>query len=45
MKVGKTGLRGSDGKIKHFKSQKARDNYEKVARAVKHGFKPTGKKK
>jgi hypothetical protein len=45
MKIGKKSLRGSDGKIKHFKSEKARDNYERVAEAVKHGWKPTGKGK
>lgn len=44
MKVGKTGLKMSDGTIRHFKSEKARDNFENVARAVKHGFKPTNKK-
>jgi hypothetical protein len=39
MKVGKTGLRMSSGKIRHFKSAKARANFERVAQAVKHGWK------
>lgn len=38
-KIGKTKLRMSDGTIKKFKSEEARDNFEKVARAIKHGFK------
>lgn len=41
MKIGKTGLKMSDGSIRHFKSQKARDNFERVAQAVKHGWKKT----
>jgi|TARA_R100000501_G_C2549089_1_gene64526 hypothetical protein len=44
VKVGKTGLKMSSGKVRHFASQKKRDNFEKVARAVKHGFKPTKKR-
>lgn len=43
-KVGKTGLRMSSGKLRNFKSERKRDEYERVAKAVKHGFKPTGKK-
>jgi len=31
----------SSGEVRHFKSEKARDNFERVAQAVKHGFKPT----
>jgi hypothetical protein len=45
MKVGKNKLRMSSGEVRSFKSEKARDNFERVAKAVKHGFKPTGKKK
>ena len=45
MKVGKRKLRMSSGKIRTFKSEKARDNFEKVAQAVKHGWKPTKKRK
>lgn len=40
MKVGKKALRMSSGEIRHFKSETARDNFEDVARAVKHGFVP-----
>jgi len=45
MKIGKRKLRMSSGEIRTFKSQKARDKFERVAQAVKHGRKPTGKKK
>lgn len=41
MKIDKTGLRLSSGKTVHFKSQTARSNWEKVAQAVKHGWRPT----
>lgn len=34
----------SSGEIRHFKSQAARDNFERVAQAYKHGWKPTEKK-
>jgi hypothetical protein len=44
MKIGKNKLKMSDGTVKTFKSQKARDNFEKVAQAVKHGLKPMKKK-
>lgn len=43
MKVGKKGLRMSSGKVKHFASEKKRDNFERVAQAYKHGWSP-GKK-
>ena len=43
MKVGKKSLRMSSGEVRKFRSKKARDNFEKVAQAVKHGWKPTGK--
>lgn len=45
MKIGKNKLKMSSGKVRKFKSGKARDNFERVAEAVKHGWKPTGKKK
>jgi hypothetical protein len=35
----------SDGTIRKFRSKKARDDFEKVAKAVKHGWKPKRKKK
>lgn len=45
MKIGKTGLKMSSGKTRHFKSEKARNNFERVAQAVKHGFKPRNTQK
>ena len=45
MKVGKRGLKMSSGKIYHFKSKAGRARFEKVAQAVKHGFKLTRKGK
>ena len=36
MKIGKKKLKMSSGKIRTFKSQAARDRFEKVARAIKH---------
>lgn len=44
MKVGKDKLKMTDGSVKKFKSESARDKFERVAEAVKHGWKPTGKK-
>lgn len=43
MKVGKKGLKMSSGEVKHFKSQKKRDNFERVAEAYKHGWTPKQK--
>lgn len=40
-KIGKKKLKMGDGPVRTFKSQKKRDKFEKVAQAVKHGFKPT----
>jgi len=45
MKIGKRKLRMSSGKIRTFRSEKARNNFERVAQAIKHGWKPTGKRK
>lgn len=45
MKVGRLAMKTSSGKILHFKSAKKMKNWEEVARAVRHGFIPTGKKK
>jgi len=46
MKIGKNKLKMSNGSIRTFKSQGARDRFEKVAEAIKHGWKPKkGKKK
>jgi hypothetical protein len=44
MKIGKTKLRMSDGTIRKFGSKKKRDNFERVAEAYKHGWKPKGKR-
>lgn len=43
MKIGKTRLKMSSGEIRKFKSEKARDNFERVAQAVKHGWRPKKK--
>lgn len=43
-KIGKNKLKMSSGGARKFKSEKARNNFERVAEAVKHGFKPTNKK-
>lgn len=40
MKIGKRKLKKSSGQIVTFKSEAARNRYEKVAKAVKHGWKP-----
>ena len=44
MRIGKNKLKMSSGEIRTFKSKAKRDKFEKVARAVKHGFKPRKKK-
>jgi hypothetical protein len=41
MKIGKTKLQMSSGEVRKFASEKARNAFERVAQAVKHGFKPT----
>lgn len=43
MKVGNKGLKMSSGKTKHFGSKQKRDNFERVAQAYKHGWRPKGK--
>lgn len=40
MKVGEKSLKMSSGEIRKFKSKASRDRYERVAQAVKHGWKP-----
>ncbi len=45
MKIGKRKLKMSSGEIRTFKSQKARSAFERYVQALKHGWKPTGKKK
>lgn len=44
MKLPGNKLRLSSGKVIKFKSAAKRANFERVAMAVKHGFKPTHKK-
>lgn len=39
MKVGKKALKMSSGEVRHFASEKKRDNFERVAQAKKHGWK------
>lgn len=45
MRIGEKSLRMSDGTIRTFKSKEARDEFERVAQAIKHGWKPTEAKK
>ena len=39
MKIGRTKLRLSSGKVVRFKNSAARNRFERVAMAIKHGFK------
>ncbi len=43
MKIGKNKLKMSNGTVKTFKSQQKRDNFERVAEAYRHGWRPTKK--
>jgi hypothetical protein len=43
MKVGERGLKMSSGETRMFQTAKKRDDFERVAQAVKHGWKPSGK--
>jgi len=45
MKIGRNKLRMSNGSVRTFASQKKRDNFERVAQAYNHGWRPTGGKK
>ncbi len=40
MKIGKNKLRMSSGEVRKFGSEKKRDNFERIAEAVNHGFVP-----
>lgn len=40
MKIGDKKLLMSDGKVRTFGSTAKRDNFERVAEAYKHGWKP-----
>lgn len=44
MKIGSNKLKMSSGEVRKFKSEEARNKFERVAQAVRHGWKPTGKK-
>jgi|GEM_PF-5944125 len=44
VKIGKKKLKLRSGKIVTFKSSAARERFERVAEAINHGWKPTGKK-
>ena len=43
MRIGKTKLKMSSGEVRTFKSQAARERFERVAQAVKHN--PSFKRK
>lgn len=43
MKVGKNKLKMASGEVRKFASEKKRNNFERVAQAVKHGWKPNKK--
>jgi hypothetical protein len=45
MKIGTNKLKMSDGTIRKFGSESKRNNFERVAEAYKHGWRPTGKGK
>lgn len=42
MKIGSDKLKMSSEEVRQFGSETKRDNFERVAEAVKHGWKPTG---
>lgn len=44
MKIGKDKLLMSDGRVRTFESESKRDNFERVAQAYKHGWRPTVRK-
>jgi hypothetical protein len=35
----------SSGEIRHFRSPEARDRFERVAMAIKHGWRPTWRRR
>ncbi len=43
-KIGKRKLKMKSGKIRTFKSEAARDRFERVASAYAHGWKPKRKR-
>ncbi len=44
MKVGKTALKMSSGEVRHFGSESKRNNFERVAQAYKHGWRPKARR-
>lgn len=45
MRVGKNKIKTGGGKILKFKSAKKLKRWERVAQAIKHGFKPKQRRK
>lgn len=45
MKIGTNKLKMSSGEVRTFGSEEKRNNFERVAEAVKHGWVPPSKKK
>lgn len=45
MKIGKLKLKMSNGSIRTFRSEAARDRFERYAEAYKAGWRPTKRKK
>ena len=43
MKLPGNRLRMSDGSVRRFKSALKRAEFERIAEAIKHGWKPTGR--
>lgn len=43
MKIGTDKLKMSSGEVRKFKSENARNNFERVAQAYKHGWNPKKK--
>jgi len=44
MKIGTNKLRMSSGEVRTFRSQAARDHFERVAQAYKHGWRATDRR-
>ena len=45
MRIGKRKLKMSSGEVREFKSNAARERFERYVMALKHGWKPTRKYK
>ena len=45
MRTGKKTLRTGSGKALHFGSARKLENWERVAKAIDHGWKPTKRKR